>query len=360
MGRLVGQADGKEDVAALVAGLSLILSRFVCGSFASLYLFAALVDPQFVGSYQGSNLAELVAAVDSVGLAATPKAGMTIGDLRSLQYPSILLLSRHRDSAAFHHWVLVLHAGSNRFRVMESPGRSENIKYAQLLAQWDGVALIVYPDSSTKSGAEMYGFAWKWAVTILAGLGAIGAFCSRKWLPAGLSTPNFQARSAYSRAAVIIAGGVTVSLFWHGFAPTGFLRNAEAISIVKTRFFSRKLPHVTRHELVELIASQRAVVIDARLEVDYQAAHIPSAINLPVHVTPTALQEFARDLPKGQKIVVYCQSDQCEYDDQIGSQLFMAGIKDVSLFHGGWREWKESKRLTPPASSSQREPGRVP
>jgi rhodanese-related sulfurtransferase len=142
--------------------------------------------------------------------------------------------------------------------------------------------------------------------------------------------------------------GTASGLLWHCFAPTGFTRNTEATAIVKTRFFSRQLPHVTRSRLSELIDNQLAVVIDARFEKDYHAGHIPSAINVPVHVSPTALQEFARGLPKDKMVVVYCQSDKCEYDDQIGSQLYFAGIRDVSLFHGGWREWKEWKSLNAP------------
>jgi rhodanese-related sulfurtransferase len=106
-----------------------------------------------------------------------------------------------------------------------------------------------------------------------------------------------------------------------------------------------------------LISSKQAVVIDARFEADYQAGHIPSAINVPVYVSPTALQEFARELPKGKRIVVYCQSDKCEFDDQIGSQLVLAGIRNVSLFHGGWREWKESKQITVPAAKARGELG---
>lgn len=310
--------------------------------------YANLLAPKYVGSYQGSNPAELVAAVDSVGLTATPKSGMTVSDLRLLQYPSILLLSRHRDSASFHHWVLVLHAGPDRIRIMESPGRSETISYAQLLAQWNGVALVVYPDSATESANENQGLAGKWAIAAFAALGAVGAFGSRKWLPADLATPDFRPRRACLRATALFAVAIAFALAWHGFAPTGFLRNAEAISIVKTRFFSRQLPDVTRQELAQLIADGRGVVIDARFEADYQAGHIPSAINIPIHVSPTALQEFARELPRGKKVVVYCQSDACEYDEQIGSQLFLAGLQDVSLFHGGWREWKASIRPAPP------------
>ncbi len=313
--------------------------------------YGDLVAPRFVGSYQGSNLAELVAAVDSVGLAATPKAGMTVHDLRSLNYPSILLLSRHRDSVAFHHWVLVLHAGADRIRVMESPGSSESLSYAQLLAQWDGVALVVYPDSSAKSATDNDRAAWKWALAVLASAAALGLYADRHWLPASVRTAEFQPRRALLRAGAIIGLGTASALLWHGFAPTGFARNAQAIAIVKARFFSRNLPHVSREQLVELIKSNHTILVDARYEADYRFSHIPSAINIPVHISPTALQELAQEIPAGKQVVVYCQSDKCEYDDQIGSQLKLMGIKNVVLYHGGWKDWKAWQRRSETATT---------
>lgn len=323
-------------------------------------VYADLVQPRFVGSFQGSNLAELSAAVDSVGLASTPKAGMTIGDLRSLQYPSILLLSRHRDSVAFHHWVLVLHAGEDRVQVMESPGSKEVLTYAQLLAQWDGVALVVYPDSSTKLSEDRSSAASRWTLAIFAAVMALGLFAGRKCLPASLHTADFRPRRALLGTSSILVVGIVAALFWHAFAPTGFVRNAQAIALVKSRFFSRNLPQVSRAELAELIESNRAVVVDARFADSYLAGHIPSAINVPVHVSPTALQEFAQEIPRGKKVVVYCQSDQCEYDDRIGSQLHLLGVKDVALYHGGWKEWKAWKRRTASETAARREAARDP
>lgn len=102
------------------------------------------------------------------------------------------------------------------------------------------------------------------------------------------------------------------------------------------------------------------MVVDARFADSYLAGHIPSAINVPVHVSPTALQEFAQEIPRGKKVVVYCQSDQCEYDDRIGSQLHLLGVKDVALYHGGWKEWKAWKRRTASETAARREAARDP
>ncbi|MFN0016612.1 MAG: rhodanese-like domain-containing protein [Pirellulaceae bacterium] len=304
--------------------------------------YSTLVDPRFVGSYQGSSPLELLAATESLGLAATPKSGMTIDDLRSLNYPSILLLSRHRDSAAFNHWVLVVQCNRDGIQVMESPDNIEFMKYSQLLAQWDGLGLVIYPDAATKTAADSYHTAWRSAVATFTALACVSLFAARMWLPAALRVPDFRPRTAILTCCGILATGIAMALLWHSLAPTGFFRNADAIAIVKWGVFSRQLPHIGFQELDELIEKKHAIVIDARYEENYVLGHIPSAISVPVHISPTALQEFAKKVPKDKQVVVYCQSDGCPYDEQIGAQLHMAGINNVTLFQGGWKEWKQS------------------
>jgi rhodanese-related sulfurtransferase len=323
--------------------------------FGKTFTYSELFDPRFVGSVQGSNLAELSAAAEFAELPAIPRSGMTVRDLRSLEVPSILLLSRHRDSASFYHWVLVLHAAPDHIRIMEAPGSEEDISYAQLMAQWDGVALVVYADQAASDAAESKNAIWNYLLSFAAAVIAVCAFASRKWLPLSLTSPSFRPTGAALRAGAILGVGITGGLLWHYLAPTGFARNSDATAIVKTRFFSRRLPHVTCTQLEELISCRSAVVIDARMERDYQAGHIPTALNVPVYVSPTALQEFARTLPKEKAVVVYCQSDKCEYDDQIGSQLYLTGVRNLSLFHGGWKEWKERKHSASSASTTSGE-----
>lgn len=303
--------------------------------------YSSLIDPLFVGGSQGSNLGELVAAVESTGLSATPATGVTISDLRTLEYPSILLLSRHRDSVSFHHWVLVLHAGRDRIRVMESPGLREDLSYAQLMAQWDGVALIVYPDSSLKETADRNTFARRWTFNFLIAMVVLNIFALRRFLPANLQTPDVRPFSALLRACVVCGFGAALALLWHTLSPLGFVRNSDGIALVKSRYSSKTLPLVSHEELAELIKGDRAMIIDARDEASFRLGHIPSAINVPVYFSPVALQEFANKIPPGRQVVVYCQSDSCEYDDQIGSQLYLMGVTKIALFRGGWREWKQ-------------------
>jgi rhodanese-related sulfurtransferase len=319
--------------------------------------YADLVDARFVGSHQGSSPAELVAAAQSVGLAATPQFGLSIADLQSLAHPSILLLSRHRDSASFRHWVLVTHAGRDRIWVMESPGYVEEITHAQLLAQWDGIALVVYPDAVAQIAAERQSLGRQWTLAVLLGLAAIAAQLGRRFLPKQITTCDFRPRSLVVRSLGIVIVAGTVALAWHATARSGFWRNDDAVSIVKSRFLSRQLPHIGRAEVAELIGQQRAVIIDARYPDDYARGHLPSAINVPLHITPTALQKLARELPQGKRVVVYFLSEKCPYDEEIGSQLALAGVKDVLLYPGGWKEWQEWDRSGDPADWAQRPEG---
>jgi len=82
------------------------------------------------------------------------------------------------------------------------------------------------------------------------------------------------------------------------------------------------------------------LLVDARHYADYARGHIPGAINIPVTL---AVQERDKRLdgwPRSSRIVVYCQSSGCDYDERVASELLLDGFRDISLFHEGWQEWE--------------------
>lgn len=70
--------------------------------------FEQLLQPEFVGSYQGSTLGELRAAILHFGADAKPMYGMTASFLRSSTHPVILHVRRPGKGMPFQHWVLFL------------------------------------------------------------------------------------------------------------------------------------------------------------------------------------------------------------------------------------------------------------
>ena len=93
-----------------------------------------------------------------------------------------------------------------------------------------------------------------------------------------------------------------------------------------------------------------AVVVDARLPRDYEAGHIPGALNVPYVDFEGRLGEF---LPRIQEaafpgpdtrrvLVVYCDGGDCESSKGLMEKLRAAGAGTLLLYSGGWEEWFRS------------------
>jgi rhodanese-related sulfurtransferase/DNA-binding transcriptional ArsR family regulator len=111
---------------------------------------------------------------------------------------------------------------------------------------------------------------------------------------------------------------------------------AEVERIVRENFESRDaLTPVKRDQLMELVHAGEAMVIDVRPPGEYQAGHIPGAINVPLDTLPERLAE----LPKDQEIVAYCRGPYCMLAFEAVERLRQSGYQARRL-EDGFPEWK--------------------
>ncbi len=127
-----------------------------------------------------------------------------------------------------------------------------------------------------------------------------------------------------------------VSMLFAGIRYVAERHLAEVERIVRENFNSRDtLTPVRRDELLDLVKSGEAIVIDVRPSSEYDAGHIEGAINIPLD----SLAQRLSKLPKDQEIVAYCRGPYCMMSFDAVDQLRQHGYRARRL-EDGFPEWK--------------------
>ena len=83
--------------------------------------------------------------------------------------------------------------------------------------------------------------------------------------------------------------------------------------------------------------------VDARSQNEYDAGHVPGAIQLNLEGWDRLFPRFLDQWSPEQKIVVYCSSRSCEKSHEVAARLEQSGVSPVYILKGGWEEWKAAK-----------------
>jgi len=109
--------------------------------------------------------------------------------------------------------------------------------------------------------------------------------------------------------------------------------------IVRDNFDSRdKLTPVKREELMARVRSGEVVVLDVRPAEEFEAGHIPGALNIPLDKLPRRLKQ----LPQDQEIVAYCRGPYCMLAYDAVKLLRSKGFQ-AKRMEEGFPEWKAQK-----------------
>jgi len=109
----------------------------------------------------------------------------------------------------------------------------------------------------------------------------------------------------------------------------------QALDAYRTR--RHEFEKVTIDELRDRLQTGKAVLIDARPEVEYQAGHLPQAISIPLDELDRRLGE----LPRNRMLIVYCRGPLCVMADDALAVLVEQGRK-VARLEEGVAEWQQA------------------
>jgi rhodanese-related sulfurtransferase len=132
---------------------------------------------------------------------------------------------------------------------------------------------------------------------------------------------------------------------WRDLRAIGMESLAEVDKLVKDfRAKRNSLEPVNLQQLLEKKHSRNIVLLDVRPEHEFNAGHIPDAINIPID----KLASRIKDLNKSKQYIAYCRGPFCVFADDAVELLTKKGFKARRL-EEGYPDWKlqtESKLVS--------------
>lgn len=123
---------------------------------------------------------------------------------------------------------------------------------------------------------------------------------------------------------------------WQDLRMMGMKSLAEMDRLI-TNFREQKnsLHPVTLEDLLVRMQSKNTILLDVRPETEFQAGHIPRAINVPIDQLASRIGE----LDKSIGYVAYCRGPFCVFADEAVELLVKKGFK-ASRLEEGFPDWK--------------------
>ena len=94
---------------------------------------------------------------------------------------------------------------------------------------------------------------------------------------------------------------------------------------------------LSQAELVQQMEAGQVTLLDVRPGAEFEAGHLPGAINLSL----AELEQHLDSLPKDQPIVAYCRGPYCALSHKAAQMLRARGYQ-VQRFEEGFPEWKRA------------------
>lgn len=308
--------------------------------------FGSLVDDKYVSLPEGSTTDNMIAALSHMGITAQPFRGLTIRDLNQWRTPILLLVAHTGESRRRpDHWI-VMRPGLNsdgKMRIYD-PGRGYvELMASQIQARWGGLAIL--PAAEGLQPPILLGFNL-WSVSrnlVRISITVIFVVLASKILPC--ITQHGNSKLTVLRSLLIylcfavVSSAACNSELW---TPFSMVRNSRAL---KHDMIDRFAEIIDVESLVERMKDPdwRGVIVDARIQEDYNSGHIINAINIPVDQAETAVRAAHKQLDSAEEIVIYCQSASCDYDSRVARIIAQDhGERQIALFTQGWMAWIEA------------------
>lgn len=300
---------------------------------------AELLKPEYIGSHNGSSLAELKKAAEDHGLYAIPLGKLTTRELRQSPYPVILHVKSAADRKQYDHYELLLETKNGQARLYDPPQPVKLVPFYELASRWDGTGLVVSAEP-IELGAI---FAPAHKRFIMYAVIAVAVILSCRWgRRRWLTSATMMSRRRLFGLSIAQGTGFAIAallcgMLYHFANDEGFLAHANATAAIQKAHLPNFIPKLSERQARKLV-NTNTLFVDARLNTDFETQHLKGAINVPINATDDERLRAMEGVAMDTAIVVYCQTSACQFAEQVALKLVSDGFSNVSLFKGNWRK----------------------
>jgi rhodanese-related sulfurtransferase len=97
---------------------------------------------------------------------------------------------------------------------------------------------------------------------------------------------------------------------------------------------------INRDQLLTLLDGGDLVLVEALPEPQYDAEHLPRAVNAPGELTAELAAQLAPD--RDQTVVTYCSGEFCGRSKAAAAAFTRLGYTDVRVYSGGKADWAQA------------------
>ena len=303
-----------------------------------------MIRPQFIGGYEGSSTKNLCEAAEHFGASATAVTQLNVDQLAKIQSPVILHWRGTIQRKTFNHWVLYLGITQGGFRIIDHPAPMSELSAAEVAAYWDGTGILIQ-NPQVEGHIDRADLVMAMVTTShLPALLIVFSFL----YAAGLLIKRYQVDrpqiSGLAAVVPVLAATAALVVWRHAASADGLLIDPGSYQRVVAIHQEPKFEMLaTAQELsVAMSQNEEVLLIDSRMPADFAYGHLDGAINLPIYATRPERNQILSawsEQKQNLRLMIYCQSDRCEYSDIVAKQLSEDGWANPTIYRGGWMDW---------------------
>ena len=151
----------------------------------------------------------------------------------------------------------------------------------------------------------------------------------------------------YKNILLILLLSVVLGFIYNTFSVNGInlIRKPILVKSVTLGEAENELNNILGLDLAQALTfynKNLAIFIDARDQWDFAEAHIKGAINIP-EFSFTKDDSLLKSISNDNLLLVYCDGDDCDTSKRLANEIVKLGYKNVYVFLGGLKEWKEAQ-----------------